>query len=297
MTTIAPTRPVLRYHGGKWVLAPWIIAHFPPHRCYVEPFGGAASVLLRRPRAHQEVYNDLDGDVVNVFRVLRDPEAAEALRRACELTTFSRAEWEMASEPAIVDPVERARRTIVRSFFGHGSASVNPDHVTGFRGRSIRNGTVACVDWARWPQQVPRYVERLRGVVIERRDALELIRQHDDPGTLFYCDPPYPHATRGRIRQCYRHEMDDPGHRALAEVLHQVAGMVVVSGYACDLYDRDLYAGWPRVTCAATADGGRARTEALWLSPRTAAALTQQQAIPFVPTTTRSQEEHDAPAH
>ena len=282
----APARPVLRYHGGKWVLAPWIIAHFPRHRCYIEPFGGAASVLLRKPRAHQEVYGDLDGDVVNVFRVLRDPVQAEALRRACELTPFARTEWEEACTPT-EDPVERARRAIVRSYFGHGSASVNPEHCTGFRGRSMRNGTVAAVDWARWPAQVPRYVERLRGVVIDHRDALALIRQHDGADSLFYVDPPYPFATRGRVRQCYRHELDEAGHRALAQVLRQISGLVVVSGYPCDLYDGELYPDWPRFSCVATADGGRARREVLWLSPRTAEALERQQSLAF---TTNHQE-------
>src|SRR5262245_58814798 len=111
----APRRPVLRYHGGKWRLAPWIIEHFPEHRIYVEPYGGGASVLLRKSRAFAEVYNDLDGDVVNVFRVLRDRASAAALIRAIELTPWARDEFRLSYRPAS-DPVERARRTIARAF-------------------------------------------------------------------------------------------------------------------------------------------------------------------------------------
>src|SRR4051812_1578874 len=117
---IAPTRPVLRYHGGKWRIAPWIIEHFPPHLMYVEPFAGAASVLLRKPRVDFEVYNDLDTDVVNVFRVLRDPAAASQLAEQLSLTPWSRREFEVSYEISD-DPVERARRTLIRSFMGHGT--------------------------------------------------------------------------------------------------------------------------------------------------------------------------------
>ena len=129
---LQPTRPVIRYHGGKWRLAPWIISHFPEHRIYVEPFGGAGSTLIRKRRCYAEIYNDLDSEVVNVFRVLRDPSTAVALREAIELTPFGRAEFEAAYEPTD-EPIERARRTIIRAYMGFGSASYNAQHGTGFR--------------------------------------------------------------------------------------------------------------------------------------------------------------------
>ena len=105
------TRPALRYHGGKWKLAPWLQLFFPAHRVYVEPFGGGASVLLRKPRSYGEVYNDLDAEVVNVFRMLRDrgPE----LHNLLTLTPFARAEFKLAYETS-ADPLEQARRTIAR---------------------------------------------------------------------------------------------------------------------------------------------------------------------------------------
>src|SRR3972149_1343948 len=132
-----PSRPVLRYHGGKWMLAPWVVENFPPHTVYVEPFGGAASVLMRKPRSSVEVYNDLDDAVVNVFRVLRDRSMARELARVVSLTPWARREFEDAYEHTD-DPVEWARRTLVKSFLGFGSRGLVRTR-TGFRATSSRN--------------------------------------------------------------------------------------------------------------------------------------------------------------
>lgn len=270
-----PSRPVLRYHGGKWRLAPWICSHFPAHRVYVEPFGGAASVLIRKAPCYSEVYNDRDGDVCNVFGVLRSPDLAEVLRRRLELTPFSRDEFLSAYE-APADLVDRARKTIVRAFMGFGSASTNPAHVTGFRANANKSGTTPAHDWQNWPSQIPAFVARLRGVIVENRDALEVILQQDSERTLFYVDPPYPHGTRARRGHAdlklYPYEMTDADHRRLGKVLTRVAGMVVLSGYACEMYER-IYAGWRRVEVAALADGARPRTEVLWINAAAATAL------------------------
>ena len=123
-------RPMLRYHGGKWRLAPWIISVFPEHRIYVEPYGGGASVLLRKARSYAEVYNDLDGEVVNVFRVVRDH--GPCLKEKLYYTPFSRDEFKRSYEETD-DPIERARRTIARSFMGFGSNAVTAKNgMTGF---------------------------------------------------------------------------------------------------------------------------------------------------------------------
>jgi len=276
----APTRPVLRWHGGKWLLAPWIIEHFPPHRVYVEPFGGAASVMLRKPRAYSEVYNDLDGDVVNLFRVLQYPERAGELTRRLLLTPFARAEFELGWDET-GDPVEKARRLIIRAFMGFGSnahSDIGRGHrTTGFRSNSSRSGTTPAHDWANYPDQLVAVVERMRGVVIERRDALQVMRSHDGSDTLHYVDPPYVHATRNRRnpydpKRRYRHELSDDDHVALLTGLKGLAGMVVLSGYPHPLYDEAL-PDWRRLTTAALADGARERTEVLWLNPACAAAL------------------------
>lgn len=271
-----PTRPALRYHGGKWRLAPFVLAHLPPHRVYVEPFGGAASVLLRKPRAYAEIYNDLDDEVVNLFRVLRDRAQAEELRRALELTPYARVEFEEAYEPT-EDPLERARRLVVLSYMGHGSSGIRK-HRTGFRGNPMRERTTAADDWRGFPGAVPAIVERLQGVIIEHRPAADIIARNDQPTTLFYVDPPYLFGTRSPKRKGndlyhgYRHELTDDDHAALLAQLVALKGMVVLSGYPAPLYDAALE-GWIRVEANAFADRGASRTEVLWVNPRAAAHL------------------------
>lgn len=264
------SRPVLRYHGGKWMLAPWIIDNLPPHRIYVEPFGGGGSVLMRKPRSYAEVYNDKWDVVVNVFRVLRDQDKALRLRQLLHLTPFSRTEFESCGDFNIRehgDDIERARRTILRSFCGFGSAATNAEYATGFRANSNRSGTTPAQDWKNFPDHVEGFTDRLRGVCIENREAGDVIEQHDTPETLFYVDPPYVHSTRNMQRgnAAYAVEMTDEGHRTLAAQLRAAKGMVVLSGYPCDLY-AELYEGWLRIDREANADGARKRTECLWLN-------------------------------
>lgn len=253
---------MLRYHGGKWRIAPWVIGHFPPHNQYIEPFGGAASVLLRKPRSRLEVYNDLDGELVNLFRVARDQ--GEALVQAVTLTPYARAEFQAARAPSD-DPVEQARRTLLRSAMGFGSNAHN--RATGFRGRHRVQSQNPVHDWRHFPEPLGAIIERLRGVVIEHANAFTLIDTYDAPETLFYIDPPYLFETRSDGEADYRFELDEADHIALAERLHTIEGAAVVSGYPSPLYDA-LYAGWHRFERAARSDGAHARTEAIWLSPK-----------------------------
>lgn len=264
-----PTRPVLRWHGGKWMLAPWIISHFPPHRIYVEPFGGAASVLIRKPRSYAEVYNDLDDDVVNLFQVLRSQRARE-LVEVLRLTPFARTEFDLAYEDT-ANPVERARRLIVRSFMGFGSDGHNGARPTGFRANSNRSGTTPAHDWANYPDALETIIARLSAVVIEHRPAVEVMAQHDGVGTLHYVDPPYVWETRSAprnsARKNYRHELSDNDHRELLAFLRGLQGGVILSGYGSALYDGAL-ADWHRVERPALADGARERTEVLWINEK-----------------------------
>lgn len=265
-----PTRPLLRWHGGKWRLADWVIRHMPPHRTYCEPFGGAASVLLRKPRAYSEVYNDLDDDLVGLFHVLRDEKMAAKLLDGLRLTLFARAEWEIARQPS-EDPIENARRLVVRSFMGFGSDASKPNAATGFRAKSDRSGTTPPRDWVNYPDALRKIVVRLQGVVIEHRDALACMAQHDGPETLHYLDPPYVHASRTRVGKTrgYRHEMTDADHERLLAECGRLEGMVMLSGYRSDIYAGALR-GWSCFTVKAYADKAQPRTECLWLNPSAA---------------------------
>lgn len=189
------TRPALRYHGGKFRLAPWILLFFPPHQAYVEPFCGAASLLLLKPRVPAECLNDRDDRIVSFFRVLRDPATAAELRRRAELTPFARAELEW-SFGAATDDVDAAHRLVVRSFMGHGSDSVCRTTRTGFRSRLTDGRALPSAEWRTWPESIDDFRDRLAGVLLESDDALPVIRRMDAPATLIYCDPPYVHSRR-----------------------------------------------------------------------------------------------------
>lgn len=262
--------PVIRYHGSKFRLAPWVLAHFPAHTCYVEPFGGAAGVLIQKPRSYAEVYNDLDGDIVNLFRVLQDPVARSGLTERLVFTPYSREEFELSWESSD-EPIERARRTIIRAQMGFGSAGATKG-VTGFRIDTKRQYGTAQSLWATYPEQLAEVGQRLSGVLIENRPAIEVIRAHDGPQTLHYIDPPYVHDTRYKgasSGRYYRHEMDDAAHRELLGVLLDLEGMVILSGYSSEIYE-EMLLGWKTHTTTARISAGRGagiRTEKIWISP------------------------------
>jgi len=203
-----------------------------------------------------------------------------------ENTPFARAEFKTAYDHSD-DPVERARRMVVRSYMGFGSNAstalkptqgfrnntsrkgrIKEANKTGFRAVSNLSGTTPAHDWANYPACMDAVIQRMRAVVIECRPAVEILQQHDGPQTLHYVDPPYVHSTRKeRQQKNYTHEMTDDDHRELAAVLHGVEGMVVLSGYPSDLYT-ELYRGWKTVSRRAMADGARERTEVLWFNDK-----------------------------
>ncbi|QHF10376.1 DNA adenine methylase [Pseudomonas syringae] len=268
--------PVIRYHGGKFRIASWVIEHFPPHHTYTEAFGGAAGVLMQKPRAYAEVYNDLDGDIVNLFRVLQDSSTRAALTEQLVLTPYARAEFDQAWAEK-TDPVDRARCTIIRAMMGFGSAGATKG-TTGFRIDTKRQYGTAQHLWAAYPEQIAAIGQRLSGLLIENRPAKEVIEAHDTPNTLHYVDPPYMHDTRvkGAAKgRYYKYELDDVGHKDLLASLLKVDGMVVLSGYDSELYN-DTLLGWNTNSTTARISAGRGgstRKECLWLNPTCMDAL------------------------
>jgi len=243
------TAPPFAYYGGKTRLADRIIQLLPQHAHYVEPFAGSLAVLLAKPRAAMETVNDLDGDLMTFWRVLRDRPEELALHMA--LTPHARAEYQSAYEPA-ADDVERARRIWVLLSQGRGGTLRR----TGWRFyRNPGASTYSFPEYlAAYVNRVPACAERLAGVSLECRDALEVVLDYGQhPDVLLYCDPPYVGSTRAAN---YRHEMTVDGqHREVASALAACKSSVVVSGYHSDLYD-DLYDGWHRAELGAWTGNG-----------------------------------------
>lgn len=257
------TSPPVRYPGGKWRLASWIIKQFPPHIAYVEPFAGGANVLFSKQPSTIEIINDLNDEVINFFEVLRNQP--EFLMLQLTLTPFSRKELEKAYEPTS-DPVEKARRYYIRTRQGFGMGASSTFRDTGWRFQANNNrGTSLIREWnnldSLWGAAM-----RLKQVQVEKDDALAVIQRFDRPTTLFYVDPPYLKSTRSG-RELYSHEMSDDQHIALADVLHSVEGMVLLSGYASPMY-ADLYSAWRMISKTTKTNGNGAATECLWISPK-----------------------------
>jgi DNA adenine methylase len=260
-------KPVLKYPGAKWSTAPWICGFFTPHRVYLEPyFGSGATFFTKRP-SKVEIINDLDGRVVNLFRVIR--EHPEELAAALEMTPWARDEY-AASDGISGDPVEDARRFLVRC---HQAVATKVNARTGWRrDRGSSSNTTRVVQWRNLPGRVLAAADRLKDAYVDNRPALDLIREYRAPDVLVYCDPPYVRSTRSDTY--YAHEMSDEDHEELLETLLAHPGPVLLSGYACDLYDATLLKeGWLRETRTARAEKGRVRMEVLWGNPVTLSAL------------------------
>ncbi len=270
------------WYGGKYSHLDWLLPLLPEAKHYCEPFGGSAAVLLNRRPSPIETYNDLDGEVVNFFKVLR--ERKDALIEAIGLTPFSREEFKKAiSGPTEgLSDLERARRFYIRARqVRTGLAQTASAGRWAHCRLTSRAGMAGAVSrWLGSVEALPEIAQRLLRVQIEHDDALTLIRRYDSPETFFYCDPPYPHDSRGD-NKAYKYEMKDDDHRELAELLHNVQGKVALSSYYGDLMD-ELYSDWdyiesPSRTIHSTK---QQRVELLWINYELEDAR-QWQALPL----------------
>lgn len=257
---------ILHYPGSKWSMAEWIISHMPEHETYLEPFFGSGAVLFSKERSQLETVNDIDGDIVILFRVIR--ERPDELAHAIRWTPHSREEYYLSYEDAS-DELERARRLIVRLWQGRGGKTA---HRTGWRSMIEANGPLPGKEWLRFPEKVAVVAERLKGVQIENQHTLELLPRYRRPNVLIYADPPYVLATR--TTSSYRYEMTEADHAELLDALDQHPGPVLLSGYAHPLYD-DRLRHWRRETKKAKAEAGAAREEVLWINPVAASQVGQ----------------------
>ena len=254
------------WYGGKYNHLNWLLPLLPETEHYCEPFGGSAAVLINRLPSPVETYNDLDGEVVNFFKVLRDRK--DELIQAIGLTPFSREEFKKAlnSNGEKVSDFERARRFFIRARQTRtGMAQVSSEGRWAHCLLCSRAGMGAAV--SRWLGSVEGLAEisqRFLRVQIENAPAKEVITRYDSDKTLFYCDPPYPHETRGDSNM-YAHEMSDREHTELARVLRNVKGKVAVSSYDCELMD-NLYAGWHKIQAPSKLAHSvkKPRREVLW---------------------------------
>jgi len=254
------------WYGGKYSHLNWLLPLLIKCHHYCEPFGGSAAVLLNREPSPVETYNDIDGEVVNFFRVLRTQ--TEKLTKAIALTPFSREEFYKAvaeTKPGTSD-LERARRFFVRARQARtGLAQTASLGRWANCKRTSRGGMSGVVSrWLGSVEMLPEIAARLLRVQIENRPAVEIVRLYDDKDTFFYCDPPYPHESRGDDK-AYAFEMDAKEHEELASVLKGIKGKAAISGYRCDLMDA-LYKGWrrhdaPAKTCHSVKT---VRKESLW---------------------------------
>lgn len=252
-------KPILRYPGSKWNIAEWIISQMPAHTTYLEPYFGSGAVFFNKPPAKIETINDLNGRVVNLFRVIR--EHPDELTRLVYFTPWARDEY-VVSDEETEDPIENARRFLIRAWMAFG-AKIDSKATWSqtIQGHSRSNARVR--EWQRLPDVILVAAERLKKVQIENRPATELIRQYKHPSVLIYCDPPYPLGTR--TRRLYPDEMTDEDHLELLDLLDEHPGPVLLSTYENEMYNERLR-GWTKKTRKATAEKGRTREEVLWLN-------------------------------
>ena len=248
---------LLKYAGSKWRIAPWIVSFFPPYKVYCEPYFGSGAVFFTKPPSGIETINDVNGDIVNLFRVCR--EAPKELARALEFTPWSREEFLSCMEKS-EDPVEQARRTVVR--FHQSYATCNHSKKS-WRNVQKHNGPRCADVWNRLPEIVLNVCERLKQAQIENIDAIELIKRYNSTDTLLYLDPPYPLDLRDK--NMYKHEMTDAQHEELLLAVLNSKSNVILSSYDNELYN-DMLKGWYTSEKQTIAQAGARRTEKIYMN-------------------------------
>lgn len=264
--SLTAMKAIIRYPGAKWGIADWIISHFPEgyeKMVYLEPFCGSGAVFFNKNPSTVETINDIDSNIVNLFRILR--EKPDEFRRVLEFTPYSREEYDRSYEPCD-DPLEKARRFVVRTSQAIGAKMGDK---CGWRNhKQMKIGGTAC-KWGGITETIDAAVSRLRGdtthlVQIEHMDALLLIQRYNSPDDLIYIDPPYVRSTR-RSGRLYAHEMSDAKHLELIEIITKSRAKIIISGYDCELYNSAL-SGWYKDSTMSQTTSAAMATECIWLN-------------------------------
>lgn len=246
---------ILKYPGGKWRIAEWIISFFPQHKVYCEPFFGSGAVFFKKSPAYIETINDINGDIVNLFRVCR--ENPIELSEIIALTPFAREEFCNCYERS-ENPIEQARRTLVRY---HQSFGTTNSCKKSWRNVQVAGGPRTATMWGYLPETILKVCTRLKDAQIENIDALTLIERYDDQDTLLYLDPPYPLSLRKR--NIYQNELSDEYHVKLLQLIKRSKSKIVISSYDNDLYN-DMLEDWDTAERETFAQMGLKRVEKIW---------------------------------
>lgn len=264
--TKSEMKPVLKYPGSKWRMADWLISLMPPHKSYLEPFFGSGAVFFRKPPSRIETINDMDGEVINLFRCIRERPGELAKAVAC--TPYSRGEYEQAwdhfkaGDWARPDVVEAARLTLVRYCQAYGSKVI---YKCGWKNdRAGREYAYSVRYWCQLPERIIAAAERLKAAQIEQAPAVDVIRRFRHPDVLIYADPPYELSTRSG-KQYIVEMAEEAQHVELLNTLKEHPGPVILSGYDNDLYNEHLQ-GWLKLHRRAQVEGGAPRIETVWLN-------------------------------
>ncbi len=254
-------KAIIKYPGAKWSIADWIISHFPRHHSYLEPFFGSGAVFFNKPRSNIETVNDLDGNVINLFEwIKKDPEQ---LAHKIYFTPYARQIYEDAFRSKPEDSLEKAVNFFIRLNMGHGFRT-NGEKVGWKNDVQGRERAYAAKDWTKLPERILEAAERLRGVQIENRKAIELLTRFNYKKVLVYLDPPYmPETRHGKQYRCEMY--DRRSHEELIEAAKSHKGPVIISGYETELYN-DLLKGWNKEEETCYSQVGSKKKEVIWMN-------------------------------
>ncbi len=250
-------KPVLKYPGAKNRISGWICSRIPKHEVYLEPYFGSGGVFFNKEPSRIETINDLDENVVNFFKVIR--EFPEEFIARLQLTPYARKEYENAFIVDINDDIiEKARKFAIRCWMGFGCSN---RYQNGFRTSQQHTSPSTTKQWSEFIKILPYAAERLKRAQIECKPAIKLLEMYNTKDVFIYLDPPYMPDIRKKY--LYVHESTYQDHEELLKVIVSHPGRILISGYECDLYNKMLK-NWNFESRLTRVEAGIQRRECIW---------------------------------